>query len=46
MGTVHRYLQYLVETGSAGFDIYYGCDGKRGRPRNLYYLTDRGEAVL
>ncbi|SFG65226.1 two-component system, CitB family, response regulator DctR [Desulfotomaculum arcticum] len=43
--TVHRYLQYLVETGNAGFDIFYGCASKRGRPRNLYYLTDRGEAM-
>lgn len=43
--TVHRYLQYLVETGNAGFDIYYGCASKRGRPRNLYYLTGRGEAM-
>lgn len=36
--TVHRYLQYLVEAGSAGVEIFYGSCGRRGRPKNLYYL--------
>lgn len=38
--TVHRYLQFLVETDNAAVKILYGCSSKRGRPRNMYYLVN------
>lgn len=38
--TVHRYLQFLVESGNAAVEVFYGSSSKRGRPRNLYYLVN------
>jgi len=38
--TVHRYLQFLVESGNAAVKVLYGCSSKRGRPRNTYYLVN------
>lgn len=33
--TVHRYLQYLIDSGKAGVKLDYG---KQGRPQNKYYI--------
>lgn len=45
--TVHRYLQFLVESGNAAVEVFYSSGSKRGRPRNLYYLIpQKGDRLL